>query len=446
MQRSLFSAVAGLRNYQTGMDVIGNNISNVNTTAFKAGRATYKESFSQILTGATRPLATQGGVNPLEVGLGMQLGSIDTVFTQGNLQSTGVTTDMAIQGNSFFVVAKGDQQVYTRSGGFQLDADGSLVSPTNGYVVQGKMATDGVLGTAITDIKIPEGETTPARATSLVTFAGNMDAGAPLIIAANPANPTAAELADPQNAQSVLQKTIGVYDSLGQRHDLTLVGWKTGASQWSYKIDPASLSYDSTQPFTFGPGSMSSPAGAATPWQFTFKNDGTIDTAASNIPTITFTPSNGQPMSLTLDPGVGATGLTSYVANSSALFHSQDGYAAGVLEHITIDRTGTIIGAFSNGTNKTLAQIVLANFNNPQGLQKMGDNMYTVSANSGDALLGFSGAETSSIVASGVLEMSNVDLSQEFSNMIITQRAFQANAKMITTSDEMLQELVNLRR
>jgi len=446
MQRSLFSAVAGLRNYQTGMDVIGNNISNVNTTAFKAGRATYKESFSQILTGATRPLATQGGVNPLEVGLGMQLGSIDTVFTQGNLQSTGVTTDMAIQGNSFFVVAKGDQQVYTRSGGFQLDADGSLVSPTNGYVVQGKMATDGVLGTAITDIKIPEGETTPARATSLVTFAGNMDAGAPLIIAANPANPTAAELADPQNAQSVLQKTIGVYDSLGQRHDLTLVGWKTGASQWSYKIDPASLSYDSTQPFTFGPGSMSSPAGAATPWQFTFKNDGTIDTAASNIPTITFTPSNGQPMSLTLDPGVGATGLTSYVANSSALFHSQDGYAAGVLEHITIDRTGTIIGAFSNGTNKTLAQIVLANFNNPQGLQKMGDNMYTVSANSGDALLGFSGVETSSIDTRGVLEMSNVDLSQEFSNMIITQRAFQANAKMITTSDEMLQELVNLRR
>lgn len=449
MQRSLFSAVSGLRNHQTRMDVIGNNIANVNTTAFKSGRATFKESFSQILNGASRPTSGQGGTNPEAVGLGMELASVDTIYTQGNLENTGVTTDMAVQGNSMFVVAQGSQTYYTRAGNFQPDANGHLVSPTNGFILQGRMATNGVLSDTLTDIQLPAGQTTPAKATSVVTAAGNFDSSAPVITAANPNSPTAAELADPANAHSVTRMTLptGVYDSLGLTHDMTVVAWKVSPTQWDFKVDPSNLNYDSTKPYTFGPGAQSSPAAATTPWQFTFKADGTIDTAASNIPKVTFTPvGNGNALSVTIDPGKGATGLTSYVAGTSAVLRDQDGYAPGVLEHITIGRDGTIVGSFSNGTNQTLAQVALADFNNPEGLERAGDGMYTISANSGSPVIGYSGRETSSTIASGALEMSNVDLAQEFTNMIITERGFQANGKMITTSDEMLQDLVNLRR
>lgn len=447
MQRSLFAAVSGLRNHQTRMDVIGNNIANVNTTAFKSGRVTFKESFSQVLSGATRPSTNQGGVNATAVGLGMQLGSIDTVFTQGNLETTGVATDMAVQGNSFFVVSKGGQNFFTRAGDFQFDANGRLVSSTNGAIVQGRMASGGVLGAALTDISLPAGQTTAAKATTRANLSGNLNSAAPVIAAAVPGSPTAAELADPANSASVIQTPIGVFDSLGTKHDLTLVAWKVGPNQWDCKIDPTSLKYDSTKPYTFGPGALSSPAAAATPWQVTFKPDGTIDPTASNLPPVTFTPSGtASPVSLKLDPGAGPTGLTSFDAGTSAVLRDQDGYASGVLQRITVGSDGTIIGAFSNGTNQTLAQVALADFNNPEGLEQAGDSLFSGSANSGAALIGYSGRETSSTVASGDLEMSNVDLAQEFTDMIITQRGFQANGKVITTSDQMLQDLVNLKQ
>jgi flagellar hook protein FlgE len=245
----------------------------------------------------------------------------------------------------------------------------------------------------------------------------------------------------------VTTTSLDVYDSLGLKHSVTVQAWKTSATTWDYKIDPSSLNYDSTQPYSFGPGSASSPAAAATPWQFTFKADGTIDTASSNIPAISFTPQgNGNPVSIKLDPGSGSTGLTSYVAGTTALLRNQDGYASGILSSITVDTNGVVIGSFTNGTNETLAQVALADFNNPEGLQKMGDNMYTVSANSGNAVVGYSGRETASTIASGALEMSNVDLAQEFTDMIIAQRGFQANSKMITTIDDMLQQLVDMKR
>ena len=446
MDRSLFSAVSGLRNNQTRMDVIGNNIANVNTTAFKASRANFTESFSQVLSGATRPGANTGGINSMAVGLGSQLSSIDTVFTQGNRETTGITTNLAVQGNSFFVVSNGNQNLFTRDGNFKWDSNGKLVAG-NGAIVQGLMATNGVLGGALTGISVPIGQTTPAAATSRASLGGNFNSEAPAIVAANPNSPTAAELTDPANAGSVLQTTLGVFDSLGSKHDLTVVAWKTGANQWDVKIDPASLNYDSTQPYTFGPGALSSPAGAATPWQITFKSDGTVDTANSNLPDVTFSPmGGGAPVSLKLDPGTGATGVTSLAAGNSAVLRDQNGYASGVLQTTSIGQDGTITGSFSNGTNQTLGQIALADFNNPEGLDQAADSMYTVSANSGTPLIGYSGKDTSSTIASGALEMSNVDLAQEFTDMIITQRGFEANGKMITTSDQMLQTLINMRQ
>ena len=166
MPRALSSAVSGLRNQQTKMDVIGNNVSNVNTVAFKAGRVTFKEGFAQLVSSATRSDGNAGGTNPAQVGLGSQIGSIDTMFTQGNLETTGNTTDLAIQGNSFFVVKKGAESYYTRAGNFQVDSNGTLVSGTNGLSVQGRTAVAGRLSDTMSDLKIPLGEASPANPTS----------------------------------------------------------------------------------------------------------------------------------------------------------------------------------------------------------------------------------------------------------------------------------------
>ena len=446
MDRSLFSAVSGLRNNQTRMDVIGNNIANVNTTAFKASRASFTESFSQVLSGASRPSTDIGGINSMSVGLGSQLSSIDTIFTQGNRETTGVTTNLAVQGNSFFVVSNGSENMFTRDGNFKWDSNGKMVA-SNGGVVQGMMAKNGVIGGALTGISVPIGQTTPASATTTAMVAGNFNSEAPLLVAVDPTNPTAAELADPANAGSVVRTTIGVFDSLGSKHDLTLVAWKTANNQWSCKIDPTGLNYDTTKPYTFGPGADSSPAAATTPWQFTFNPDGTANAASSNLPNITFTPtSGGAEVSLKLDPGAGSTGVTSLAAGNSAVLRDQNGYASGVLQTVAIGQDGVVTGSFSNGTSQALALVALADFNNPEGLDQANDSMYTVSANSGAPLIGYSGKDTTSTIASGALEMSNVDLAQEFTDMIITQRGFEANGKMITTSDQMLQTLINMRQ
>jgi flagellar hook protein FlgE len=439
MLRSLFAGVSGLRNHQVRMDVIGNNISNVNTVAFKAGRVTFKEGFAQLLQGASRPPGDQGGTNPVQVGLGMQIGSIDTMFSQGNLESTGLNTDLAIQGDSFFTVSKGDQKFFTRSGNFQLDADGRLVSPTNGFVVQGKMAINGVFQDGIQDIVLPFGQKTAAKATSTMNLQGILNASATVFddgLGGAGNIDSAVDRALPQNANSYVETSITAYDSLGTAQDVKVVAWKTGANQWSWKLDPSNLTL--TNPPVPTP---------TTPQAINFKSDGTIDMATSNFPNITFTPADGaDPMSIAINPGVGLNGLTTFATNSTAVLRDQNGYTAGTLQNFTIDRKGTITGAFTNGTTVPLAQIVLADFNNPAGLLRVGDNMYSTSGNSGGAVLGFALEGSQSSITSGALEMSNVDLAQEFTSMIVAERGFQANGKVITTSDEMLQELVNLKR
>ncbi len=211
MMRSLFAGVSGLRNQQVAMDVIGNNIANVNTVGYKSSRVTFKEAFAQLLQGASRPPGdsgdVSGGVNPVQVGLGMNIGSIDLQFTQGNLESTGVTTDLAITGDSFFVTSDGTQNYYTRSGDFQLDANGRLVASTDGSVVQGKLAKDGVLSDTIQDIKLPFGQKSAAQATTDVSLAGNLDAQAAV--------------------GDTRQTTMTVYDAMGTPVQLTVEFEKT---------------------------------------------------------------------------------------------------------------------------------------------------------------------------------------------------------------------------
>jgi len=439
MLRSLFSGVSGLRNHQVRMDIIGNNISNVNTVAFKSGRVTFKEGFAQLLQGASRPPGDQGGTNPIQVGLGMQIGSVDTMFNQGNLETTGLATDLAIQGNSFFVVSKGNERFYTRAGNFQLDADGRLVAPQNGFVVQGRMAVNGVMQDGIRDIRLPFGQKTSAKPTDKVALAGNLDASAPDFPSTASIDVPADRAANPSSWTST---SITVFDSLGTQRDLKVYLWKTqtGPDQWSWKVD------NPTDPVTNQPllPNLQNASGV-----LQFDTTGQIDLAnstPSTNPVVSFDPPGAATMNVTLDLGSGVNGISSFAGVSNAVLRDQNGYTAGTLKDFTIDRTGKITGSFSNGTNVALGQVLLADFNNPGGLLRIGDNMYQESGNSGGAVLGYALEGSQSTVTSGALEMSNVDLANEFTNMIVAQRGFQANGKVITTSDEMLQELVNLKR
>ena len=472
MLRSLFAGVSGLRNHQFRMDVIGNNIANVNTVGFKSGRVTFKEGFAQLLQGASRPPGDQGGVNPVQIGLGSLIGSVDQMFTQGNVETTGVNTDLAMQGDAFFVVRKGTETYYTRSGNFQLDAEGKMVSPTNGFIVQGRMALDGVLNDTITDITLPFGQKVAARATSRVTVAGNLNSSSGIF---NPADPDGAggplsggfgpdTRAVTANAGTFTNGTIGMFDALGNKVDVKMWMWKTADNQWDWQIDNSALPAG----YALGPDTPGAPlgGGGAVTGRFTFDpstallSQSTITgggAAGSGIanPTISITGPGGATMSVTMNLGASVAGggvagtlggLTQFAGNGTAVLRDQDGYTSGQLQNFSIDRIGIISGAFTNGVNQTLGQIVLADFNNPAGLLRTGDNMYALSGNSGGAVLGYALEGSQSFVTSGALEMSNVDLAQEFTNLIVAQRGFQANSRMITTSDTMLEELVNLKR
>jgi flagellar hook protein FlgE len=772
MMASLFAGVSGLKNHQTKMNVVGDNIANVNTIGFKMGRVTFQEALVQTLRGAGRPSTTHGGSNPLQLGLGMSLASIDNLFIQGGLETTGQTTDLAIQGSGFFVLSDGQQEYYTRAGSFGYDADSNLVNPSNGFILQGKMAdVNGNIpaNATIGNIRLPFGQQDPARATTQIQLGMNLNASATdsraSLVSAGTSNITtvsglatngsggthrititgsnaqysqqlgahARQLDDFLAAHSTLTShndgagvltpgalyhytivaTNSLGESVGVERDVTIgaaddsvvLDWSaypdladatsvriyrrldgqqytdanngfiaevavggtntytdlgvagtstappslnttvnlsgqerlsalgvTNASGFQISLDNgdwvtlSQLTINSTvndlisainssvQGVTasivdgqvelkrdyagsptaynirvrdlagsgcdictqvFGNGINSTFTvnnGAASTLQavdvFTpnitgvaldpitldlvvDENTGiitgieglggggvtisagqgglvgdpdgvgpatsstveirTLDTEHStsitvydsqggkhNV-TITFTKSwgtnewfweadvsgneiirsggsgtvkfnpdgslssfnfDGGATGLRLDPNNGAElmdidilagtpaafdGLTSFSSASTASARSQDGYGVGILSNISIDPSGCITGIFTNGVSRILAQIYIADFNNPAGLLKSGSNMYQTSANSGTAILGQAGSTTSSTITSGALEISNVDLAQEFTNMIVAQRGFQANARIITTSDAMLQELVNLR-
>jgi flagellar hook protein FlgE len=426
--RSLFAGVSGLRNQQTMMDVIGNNIANVNTVAFKAGRATFSELFAQTIRGASRPVGDNGGTNPMQVGLGMSINTLDTLFLQGNIETTNNNTDLAILGNAFFIVNKDGQTLYTRAGRFDLDSTGRMVNPGSGAVLQGKMAdATGTIpaGTTLADIIIDRDIKSPAKATSLIEYAGNLDASADVYNAGPP--PTG----------GITSSSISVFDSLGNRIALTLRFTKTAANTWDWEAsvpDPA-------------PATTSTVVGTGT---VNFNSDGTLQSFTGSP--ITITPTSGaEPLTIELDfgtptataPGV-FTGLTQASGTSTVTPRTQDGYGTGSLSNISIDVAGRVLGTFTNGTIQTLAQVMLAEFNNPGGLERSGENTYSVTGNSG--IPGVIEAGEASKIIAGSLEQSNVDLADEFTKMITAQRGFQASARVITTSDEFLQEVVNLKR
>ncbi|MFI5233231.1 MAG: flagellar hook protein FlgE [Gemmatimonadales bacterium] len=437
MMPSLFAGVSGLQNHQTEMDVIGNNIANVDTVAFKSSSVAFKEGFAQLLQGASRPPGNEGGINPIQVGLGMQIGAIDTNMTQGNLQSTGVNTDVAINGSSFFVARQGNQSFYSRSGNFQIDAQGNLVEPDNGFIVQGKMAINGVFSDAITDIQLPFGQKAAANPTSTMSLAGNLDGSQPVFDVTDPVGGSlgngfnADTMANPANANSFTETTIAAYDSVGTKYDLKIDLYKAASNKWNWQVDPSSLTAAGVSAASIsGSGSL------------TFNPDGSLSNTGTQ--TISFDSPGANTVTIAMDPGSGVNGITQFAGTSTAVLQDQNGYTAGTLENFSIDNNGVITGAFTNGVNVALAQIAMADFNNPAGLLRVGDNMYQQSGNSGGPVVGFAGAGSQSTLTSGALEMSNVDLATEFTNMIVAERGYQANAKTITTSDQMLQSLISM--
>jgi len=703
-QRAMYTAISGIRNQQTLFDVIANNIANSGTMGFKRGRMTFEESFALLLQGATRPPGGQGGVNPLQIGNGSGIGSIDNIFSQGNIQSTSNPTDLAISGDGFFVVSDGQRNFFTRAGSFQWDSNGQLVIPSNGMKVQGKIAdAQGKVdeGTPIADIVVPFGTVDNAKATTMVNFVGNLDASAQPLgnilkndrlyakeiagsasdmnglyasgsvnqqitgLSANSSTVTVSTsnsaggnaitqtytyvttetgvgskdfntlddliaeinhdfngtdksmsvalstegefaftnlgaanntltissvnsvlnkalsaangvvsakvtdqfshvaqssdalttlrdstgtnlglvladkitvsgrvggteidsipggVPDPfeinvddgtgksitfgylaqfikdsfaitnsKNVEidsskgnlvinadggasyeisavnissgkgnvfdSVFDSTVGnwtetqeakdithsaavqVFDSLGNPHTLTLTFTKdvTLPNRWTWQIsvlEPAEVSGGDT-------GSV------------TFDQNGALEaySYSQGASSFTFDPKTGAdvPTDVVFNFGTigSANGLTQYSSTPTVIARDQNGYSSGVLDNVTIDDTGTVTGSFTNGNSRVIAQCVLATFNNAAGLLRVGDNTFDVSANSGLPIYGLAGTSINTTIVPGAVEMSNVDLAEEFTNMIVAQRSFQANARTVTTSDDLLQETVNLKR
>lgn len=464
MMRSLWSGVSGMQNHQTKMDVVGNNIANVNTNGFKKGRADFQDMISQQLSGAAAPTTEVGGVNPKEVGLGVQTAAIHTIFTQGNLQSTGVSTDVAIQGNGFFVLQNGEKTYFTRNGAFSLDKDGTLVNPANGYRVQGWMARElngeMVVQTAAspTDLTIPVGSKDPAKATLNVNYACNLNKNTPEI---PEEGATPADIA--KGTWATEQK---IYDSFGNEHILSIAFTRIVGDPNSWRatvqIDPENAEYTQTRV------GLQTTDGQTNEFIVNFDNMGTLrsvtDSAAvgSNeageiILQASFAvpdanpDEDGNPYRQTFNINLGEIGsmrntVTQSASQSSTKAFSQDGYTLGYLDNFKIDSSGIITGVYSNGTNRTIGKIALASFTNQGGLEKAGDNTYVESNNSGQANIGESGIAGKGSLLAGALEMSNVDLTDQFSEMIVTQRGFQSNASTIRTADTLLETVISLKR
>ncbi len=422
MMRSMFSAISGLRAHQTWMDVIGNNISNVNTTGFKVGRVRFTDILSQLVRGASGPQEGRGGINPLQIGLGTVTGAVDTIHTQGALQLTGKPSDLAIQGDGYFIVSDGMQTLYTRDGAFDIGSDLRLVNSSTGFSVLGWQAdADGNVDPAgpVGPITIPIGQQLDAVASTEMTVQGNLDANT-----------------DPASLPPHFVAKVGVIDSQGFRHELFILFDKTGANTWNYTIqedDPRTSATEDDPALSISGGGSGS---------LTFDVNGNLDLAASTINTLNLALTNGAD-NMTITPDF--TKLTQLKSISTANAVA-NGAPAGSLTTFTVSQTGEVLGIYSNGTTKVIGQVALALFTNPGGLMKVGSNSYQPTVNSGEPIVGTPGSGGRGVVASGYLEMSNVDLAQEFTSMIMAQRGFQANSRVITTSDEILQELVNLRR
>ncbi len=419
MIRSMFTAISSLNLHQKYLDVVSNNLANANTNGYKSSRVLFQDQFAQMLAPGAAPSATQGGVNPTQIGLGVGMGYVSPDFTQGTLQSTGRNLDLAVQGDGFFVYGQDAGRRYSREGSMGLDAEGFLVNAATGMRTQGWLAdATGAIDTngTVDDIQIDTSKSL-AKATENVFMGGNLSANT--------------------DGAGTVNVTMGVYDSLGDLQQAAVRFTRGGVAGaptnvWTWQVMDTSV----TPPVAgTGTGTVTFDANG----QVSLTTPPTVGTAA----TIPGSAGSTTPIPVTLD----FTKMTQLTATTSATVTSQDGLAAGTVTDVYISpNDGAVSLVYSNGLSEQVGQVALARFANSSGLMQSEGTTFMAGLNSGDAQIGAASSGGRGAIASGHLEASNVDMAQEFTNMILAQRGFQASSRVITTSDEILQELVNLKR
>jgi flagellar hook protein FlgE len=452
---SFFSALSGLNSNSLSLNVIGNNLANVNTVGYKTSRTNFRDLLSV-------NMGSSGRGNQLQLGLGVTASGIQSLFTQGSVQPTGVPTDVAIQGNGFFVLGLSGGGAtgfgFSRAGNFIIDPNGNLVNPEGlpvmGYPAALSGAAAGINTSApVTPIRVPMGSVIPPRSTSMLQITANLNSEAP--------------------TGSTFNTPVRIFDSLGNAHTITFTFTKLAPAAGSGPRFNFDATIDGGEISGGTPGTrfslLTGAAAAAPPGTITFDPSGRVSTI-TGVPTLSptnlsmrFPPSgitfaNGSTMAAnqvtwnvydnpTGDPTSGTFALTSFASPSTAIGTAQNGYGSGTLYSISITREGIVQGIFTNGQTNALAQIAIANFNSPNGLAKAGENLYFASpVTSGDPVIGIAGTGGRGTTIGAALELSNVDIAQEFTSMIVAQRGYQANSKMITTTDELMQETINLKR
>ena len=457
MMRSLFSGVAGLRTHQTKMDVIGNNIANVNTVSYKSQSVTFSDLMYQTTQSASGANAATGraGINAKQIGLGVKNGSIATaITTAGASQNTGNPFDIQINSDAFFIVSDGSNTFFTRAGTFNIDANGTLCMSTNGYTVQGWLADEegNVIKNTVQPLNVMTAEQliSPAEATKEAYLAGIIDKN------------------DESLSADGLVTTVQFYDQKGYSYTIKYKITKT-ATEGEYNMDAIDILNSDGKSLLKEYAAADGTLAKIT--DFIKEGDGSTHIELSYDPvTGKYNKTGDDPVINTIEfvdtyvasfPGTGIelrVDATQNIDNKgsstiSGRTGNQDntaigaGHAAGEMSSLAVEVDGKIRATYTNGVTKILGQIAVATFANPAGLEKKGENLYSATANSGAFNgVGVDITADGGSMSSGVLEMSNVDLSSEFTEMITTQRGFQANSRIITVSDTLLEELINLKR
>ncbi len=419
---SLYIGMSGMRSNERAIGVIGNNIANLNTVGYKASRAVFADLLSANVLGSA-------GVS--QAGRGSGLAAVQRLVSQGALLGTGLTTDLAISGDGFFVADGADGgRVYTRNGQLQIDQDGFLTTIDN-LRIQGYPATgDDTFATSLSGLRVGE-STSPPRATGAIAMVANLDRNAPV---------QTFDVADAANTASH-STTVTVYDSLGAAHQLEVYFSQTASGEWTWNaVAPQGEldGSDATDPVVVASGTLS------------FDSDGRLVSEAQTLSSVTFAGASAQDLRFDfgeeLSAGGDGTGSTSFASPSAVSFVDQDGFGVGTLAYVEIGTDGVVSGTFSNGQSRALGQLALARFASPHALDGVGGNNFAETLASGEPAIGAPGTAGRGEILAGSLEQSNVDLTNEFTSLILAQRGFQASSRTITTADEMLLEAVNLKR
>ncbi len=431
---TLNTGVTGLGVNSTSLAVSGDNLANLNTIGFKGSRAEFQDLIIQNVSGASRSS---------QLGLGAFLGGVSNSFTQGSISTTGRTADFAVDGSGFFIVQSAEGQFYTRAGSFQVDAENKLTT-LGGYALQGFTAdSSGELGSTLGDITIGP-DTLPPSATETVAMQGNLDAD---VVAADQDNPWGGTLPtthDEAAAQADGSTSLTIYDSLGQQHDVVVYFQKTddAANTWEYHV-----TIDASETGGVEGEIVELEAGT-----LDFDGDGNLESAptvtAQNA--VTFTGANSMTISFDFGDPTNAdaeglmTGTSGDGEGLSVTALTQDGWGTGDLIDWRVDSDGSVTGVYSNGESQLLGQVALATFTSTEGLSRAGDNLWLADSSSGEPLIGAAESGSRGSIYQYALEGSNVDIESEFVSMITAQRGYQAAARVVSTTDQLLQELVNI--